>query len=66
MIEERAAVSRERAALAAYERILRDPPEGLPKALVETQVRRLKARVESSEREINATQIVLGDDDGTP
>jgi serine/threonine protein kinase len=62
-LDERAALAKERAALASYERILRDPPEGLPRPLVEAQVRRLRARVESTERELGSTQLVLGDDD---
>jgi hypothetical protein len=62
-LDERAALAKERAALAAYERILRDPPEGLPRPLVEAQIRRLRARVESTERELGSTQLVLGDDD---
>jgi serine/threonine protein kinase len=64
VIDERAALSKERSALALYERILRDPPEGLPRPLIETQIRRLRARVESSEREMGATQLVLGDEEG--
>src|SRR5581483_6186395 len=62
-LDERAALAKERAALASYERILRDPPEGLPRPFVEAQVRRLRARVESTERELGSTQLVLGDDD---
>ena len=62
-LDERAALAKERSALASYERILRDPPEGLPRPLVEAQVRRLRARVESTERELGSTQLVLGDDD---
>src|SRR5207248_6632214 len=57
-IDERTAMARERSALASYERILRDPPEGLPKALVEAQVRRLRGRIESSEKELGTTQLV--------
>jgi len=64
VMDERGALSKERSALAMYERILRDPPEGLPRALIEAQIRRLRARVESSEREMGATQLVLGDEEG--
>ncbi|MEZ0228497.1 MAG: hypothetical protein ACAI25_07710, partial [Planctomycetota bacterium] len=64
VMEERGALQKERAALAMYERILRDPPEGLPRPLIESQIRRLRARVESSEREMGATQVVLGDEEG--
>ncbi|HZV00922.1 MAG TPA: serine/threonine-protein kinase [Planctomycetota bacterium] len=64
VMDERQALAKERSALALYERILRDPPEGLPRALIEAQIRRLRARVESSEREMGATQVVLGDEEG--
>jgi hypothetical protein len=64
VIEERAALAKERAALAMFERILRDPPEGLPRPLIEAQVRRLRAKIESSEREMGTTQVVLGDEEG--
>jgi serine/threonine protein kinase len=65
MLDERGAIEKEKSALARYERILREPPEGMPRALVEAQVKRLRARIESSERELGTTQIVLGDEEAT-
>ncbi len=62
-LDERAALDKTRAALARYEAILADPPEGLPREVIEEQVRRLKARVAEVEREAGATQVVLGSSD---
>lgn len=59
-IEEKAAVASTRKALARYEAILRDPPDELPRAVVEAQVRRLRALLAQSERDGNTTQVVLG------
>ena len=47
-------------ALARYERILRDPPEDLPRALIEAQVKRLRAQIAATQRDASSTSIVLG------
>ena len=47
-------------ALERYERILRDPPEDLPRALIEAQVKRLRAQIAAAGREGSSTSIVLG------
>jgi len=65
MLDERGALDRERSAMARYERILKDPPEGLPRALLESQVKRLKERIDARQRELGTTQVLLGDEEGS-
>lgn len=59
-LEERGAIAGVKQALSRYEAILRDPPDELPRALLEQQVKRLRAQVAQAEREAGATQVMLG------
>ncbi len=59
-IEERAAIAAIRKALARYEAILREPPDELPRALLEQQVKRLRLQLAQAEREAGSTQVMLG------
>jgi serine/threonine protein kinase len=59
-IEEKTAVVAIKKALARYEAILRDPPEELPRAILEHQVKRLRSQLAHAERETGSTQVILG------
>ncbi len=59
-LDERAALESLRQAVARYEAILRDPPDELPRAVVEAQLKRLRGQLSRAEREVGATQVVLG------
>jgi serine/threonine protein kinase len=59
-IEEKSAVLAIKKALARYESILRDPPEELPRAILEHQVKRLRSQLAHAERETGSTQVILG------
>ncbi|MCW8139257.1 MAG: protein kinase [Planctomycetota bacterium] len=59
-LEERAALAAVRRALARYEAILKEPPDDLPRAMIEQQVKRLRAHLAQAEREAGATQVLLG------
>lgn len=58
-LEEADAVARNRSALARYEAILSDPPEGMPVDLLEEQIRRLREQIGEAERVSGQTQVVL-------
>lgn len=59
-LDEKAALRDLQQALAHYERILRDPPEDLPRALIEAQVKRLRGQIAAAQRDAGSTSIVLG------
>src|SRR5690606_16879874 len=59
-LEERAAIAAIKKALARYEAILREPPDELPRALLEQQVKRLRLQLAQAEREAGVTQVMLG------
>ncbi|MCO5164909.1 MAG: serine/threonine protein kinase [Planctomycetes bacterium] len=59
-LEERAALAAVKRALARYEAILKEPPDDLPRAVIEQQVKRLRANLVQTEREAGATQVLLG------
>ena len=56
---EREAIERERQALAFYERILEDGPEGLPNEVLTGKVRAMRARVSEAERGLGEVRVVL-------
>jgi serine/threonine protein kinase len=58
-LEEAEAITRTKGALARYESILADPPEGFPPEVIEEQVRRLREQIRKAEQSTSNTQIVL-------
>jgi FimV-like protein len=59
-LDEQAASERIRSALQRYEGILKAPPEGLPREVIEEQVTRLQTQLIEAKRESGSTRIVLG------
>ena len=61
VLEERAAQENVRAALERYRAILADPPEGMPREVLEAQVARLERQLAEAERDMGSTEVVLGE-----
>ena len=60
-LAERVALEANQAALERYRALLAAPPAGLPREVIEEQVRRLEAKVADAERDAGTTRVVLGD-----
>ena len=58
---EREAIDRDRQALAYYERVLGEAPEGLPKDVVARKVRDIRGRIAAAERSLGEIRVVLAD-----
>ena len=65
-LDEQRAVQGLEAALARYEAILKEPPDDLPRSLIEHQVERLRAQIQANEREAGTTQVRLGGNSSGP
>ncbi len=58
---EREAIDRERRALALYERVLAESPDGLPKEVVARKVKDIRSRIALAERSLGEIRVVLRD-----